>query len=260
MIYSDTQVSAYLERIGAQDRSLVSIQRAHRLAIPFENLDIPLGRGLDLDPDRLFDKLVLRRRGGYCFEQNALLLEMLRSIGFAARPVLGRVWLMADSVPARTHTLNLVTIDGEDNVADAGFGGSYTPPMKRREGEGVTTPDGARHRLTLDPDFGWMVERDGGAGWVKQYSFTLDAVWPADLEMANHWTSTRPRTRFTKLRVVSRALPDGYASMIDRTLTLSIMGESTLREVESAADYRAILSDVFALDLAEDEVASLGLF
>ena len=88
MGYDDRQLGAYLERIGCErpvhaDRAtLERVHRAHRLSISFENLGIPLRRGIALDPDLLFDKLVTRRRGGYCFEQNALSLAMAEAIGF----------------------------------------------------------------------------------------------------------------------------------------------------------------------------------
>lgn len=71
------------------------MHRAHRLAVPFENLDIPLRRGIAIDSASVFGKLVMRRRGGYRFEQNSLFLRALHSLGFTARPLLARVWLMA---------------------------------------------------------------------------------------------------------------------------------------------------------------------
>ncbi|HEY0445340.1 MAG TPA: arylamine N-acetyltransferase [Allosphingosinicella sp.] len=260
------QLAAYLGRIGldqapaADFEGLVAVQRAHRLAIAFENLDIPLGRGIDLAPDALFGKLVERRRGGYCFEQNALFLAALGALGFEARPLLARVWLMAERTPPCTHTLNLVRIGGADHIADAGFGGSYTPPMPLAANAPVATPDGARHRLLEDAEHGWMLERDSGAGWAPQYSFTLGRIWPADLEIGNHWTATRPGSRFTTLRIASRALPDGYASLVDRTLTVSRDNRPQVRQVADAADYRAILAGTFDLELAEAEVEALGLF
>ena len=265
MLYSSTQLDAYLRRIGAATagsgrETLVAVQRAHRLAVPFENLDIPLGRGIDIRPDRLFDKIVERRRGGYCFEQNALFLGMLRALGFEARPLLARVWLMAESTPPRTHTLNLVEVDGAQHIADAGFGGGYTPPMPLRADEVATSEDGVRHRLRRDPEHDWMLERDAGTGWAPQYSFTIERVWPADLEAANHWTSTRPNTRFTTLRIVSKALPDGYASLVERTLTLSRGGGAEVSEIEDVESYRSTLANGFGLDLTPEEVGALGLF
>jgi N-hydroxyarylamine O-acetyltransferase len=262
----EEQLAAYLARIGvsraegADLETLTAVQRAHRLAITFENLDIPLGRGISLAAEAVLDKLVTRRRGGYCFEQNSLLLAALRAIGFEARPLLARVWLLAEHTPPQTHTLNLVTLDGTDYAVDAGFGGSYVPPLPLVEDEPVTTEDGARHRLVREAEHGWMLDRDPGTGWGRQYSFTLAPVWPIDLEMANHFTATRPCTRFTTLRIASRTLPDGYASLVDRTLTISRKGVPEAREIESAGEYRAVLAETFALDLSPAEIEALKLF
>jgi N-hydroxyarylamine O-acetyltransferase len=266
MAYGPALLAAYFERIGYDgaprpDReTLGALQRAHRLAVTFENLDIMLGRGIALAPERLFEKLVTRRRGGYCFEQNALFLYVLEAIGFEARPLLARVWLVADGIPPRTHTLNLVRLGGEALIVDVGFGGSFVPPMRLAAGAEVRTADGARHRLVEDEDHGWMLERDGGEGWGRQYSFTLDPVWPADLEMANHFTATRPGTRFTTLRIASATTADGYVSLVDRALTTSRMGRSEVREIADAEEYRRVLAALFGLALSGEEVEALGLF
>jgi N-hydroxyarylamine O-acetyltransferase len=265
MACSPVSLAAYLDRIGYRgtrrpDReTLYALHRAHRMAVTFENLNIALGRGIALAPERLFEKIVAGRRGGYCFEQNALFLQILNAIGFEARPLLARVWLMAEATPPRTHTLNLVRLDGEDLVVDVGFGGSFVPPMALAAGVEAATADGARHRLVADADHGWMLERDGGDGWARQYSFTLDPVWPADLEMANHFTATRPGTRFTTLRIASATTPDGYVSLIDRALTISRMGRSETREIADADEYRRTLADLFGLALSGQEVETLGL-
>jgi N-hydroxyarylamine O-acetyltransferase len=265
MPFSDEQLGAYFARIRAGEATsslgaLTEIQRAHRLAIPFENLDILLGRGIGLDPQTLFDKLVTRRRGGYCFEQNALLLGMLQALGFEARPLLARVWLNATETPPRTHTLNLVHVEGEDFIADAGFGGSYVPPMPLVADEVVKTEDGARHRLVRAGEHGWMLQRDVGGGWQRQYSFTTERVWPADLDAANHWTATRPDTRFTTLRIVSGTLPDGHVALTGRTLTVTRKGLAETREIEDRDEYRQVLRETFGLDLSPEEVDGLGLF
>ncbi len=265
MPYSDDQLGAYFARIRAGEATssfgaLAEIQRAHRLAIPFENLDIHLGRGISLDPDALFDKLVTRRRGGYCFEQNGLLLGMLQALGFEARPLLARVWLNAMDTPPRTHTLNLVHVEGEYYIVDAGFGGSYVPPMLLLADEVVRTDDGARHRLVRAGEHGWMLQRDAGTGWQRQYSFTTERVWPADLEVANHWTATRPDTRFTTLKIASGTLSDGYVSLTDRTLTVNRMWVPKAREIDTAEDYRQTLRKTFGLELSAEEVDALNLF
>lgn len=267
---------AYLERIRLPARptldhyGLAAVQRAHRLAIPFENLDVALGRGIDISPDAVFGKLVIAGRGGCCFEQNRLFLDALHALGFAARPLLARVWLMADGVPPKTHTLNLVTIDGQEWIADAGFGGSYAPPMPLVEGAEAEAPDGARYRLTRDAAHGWLLARDGhsgttdgrggGEGFEPQYSFTTDIVWPADLALANHWTSTAPNTRFTTLNVVSIVLPHGFASLTGRSYRRRAGEEETAAEIDDPRVYRMRLGMMFGIALSTEEVAALGLF
>jgi N-hydroxyarylamine O-acetyltransferase len=268
---------AYLARIGLDAAptpdaaGLAILQRAHRLAIPFENLDIPLGRGIDIAPDAVFAKLVTGRRGGYCFEQNRIFLRALHALGFVARPLLARVWLLADGVPPLTHTFSLVTIDGRDWIADAGFGGSFSPPLPLEDGAGVTAADGTSHRLLRDDAFGWMLERAGDPGatdgrsadhrdWQRQYSFTLAPVEDIDLALSNHWTSTRPGTRFLTLKVVSLILPDGFASMVDTQLAIHRDGGNESRAIADSREYRTVLADVFGLVFTPEEVDRLALF
>ena len=268
---------AYLERIRLPARptldhhGLAALQRAHRLAIPFENLDIALGRGIAIDADAVFAKLVIGGRGGYCFEHNQLLLGALEALGFEARPLLARVWLAATGdVPPLTHALSLVTIDGAPWIADAGFGGSYTPPMPLADGAEAEAPDGARFRLSQDAVHGWLLAREGeplltdgrGAteGFQPQYSFTTDRVWPADLAMGNHWASTMPGTRFTTLRVASIILPNGFARLTDRHYSRRVGDETNAGEIADPRVYRMRLSLMFGIDLNSEEVAALELF
>ena len=151
-------LDAYLERLRlaapptADAAGLVRLQHAHRLAIPFENLDVRLGRPIAIDGASVFAKLVGARRGGFCFEHNRLFLDALAALGFEARALLARVWLGASEVPPLTHTLSLVALGGEAWIADAGFGGSYAPPMPLVDGAEADAPDGARFRLTRDRD------------------------------------------------------------------------------------------------------------
>lgn len=258
-------LDAYLARIALKSRpapdieGLGAVQRAHRLAIPFENLDIVLGRGISIDPADIFDKLVTRKRGGYCFEQNGLFLDALGALGFNARPLLARVWLGAEETPPRTHSFNVVTIDGTPWVADAGFGGSFTPPMPLAEGEAIA-PDGVRYRLSRDATHGWMLEREGEAGWERQYSFTTDPVWPADLAMANHFTATIPGGHFTANVVASMVLPNGFAALTNRDYSRTSATGAERSEITSAKMLRLRLSLMFGIDLTAEEVARLGLF
>jgi N-hydroxyarylamine O-acetyltransferase len=280
----DQQLSAYLSRIGLHappaldEQGLVTLQLAHRRAIAFENFDVIAGKPVAIDSQAVFAKLVTRERGGYCFEQNRLYSDMLSALGFANRPLLARVrlGLRPGDTPPRTHMLLLVQIGGERWIADAGFGGSFVPPIRLIDGGRAVTHDGAAHRLralagggSLEGD--WLLERaapnavaDGGVvreeDWQPQYSFELTEVAPDDLAAANHWTSTRPDTRFTTLHIASTVLADGFAFLTDRTLTVHRSQGSHTREIEDSTAYRETLADIFGLTFTPAEIDALPLF
>ncbi|WP_246605037.1 arylamine N-acetyltransferase family protein [Aquisediminimonas sediminicola] len=261
------QFDAYLVRLGlghlpkANEEGLALFQRAHRLSIPFENFDIHLGRGISIALDRVVDKLVRSKRGGYCFEHNALFSAGLAVLGFNVRPILARVWLVSAPgvVPPRTHVLSLVTIGDRQWIADAGFGGGYAPPMLLEADRVAEGPDGGRHRLVMDADHGWMLEREGSDGWRPQFSFSLDAVYDSDLVMSNHWTSTSPDSRFVRHRIASMVLPHGMAALQDCRYTRSSLTDKVDSEITSARMLQMRLSLVFGIDLERDQIAALNL-
>ncbi len=278
------RLTAYLERIRLPSapeptpEGLARLLAHHRRAIAFENLDIPLGRGIRIDGDSVFDKLVTRRRGGYCFEQNRLLADMMRLMNFDPRPLLARVRLgnAGDIVPVRSHVTLLVTLGGRPWIADGGFGGSDVPALPLSDGAFATSPDGAAHRLRKIGESGtlageWLLERagaheatDGRAAahedWQPQFSFDLAHVAPEDLEQCNHWTATRPETRFTTFHIASIVLDVGFASMIDRTLTIHCNGEKSVTKITDPALYADTLRTIFHLAVSDEEAASLPLF
>ncbi|MCW2387277.1 N-hydroxyarylamine O-acetyltransferase [Sphingobium sp. B11D3B] len=278
------RLDAYLARLGLESApapdadGLAILQAAQRRRIAFENLDVRLARPILIDGDSVFDKLVTRRRGGYCFEQNRLFADMLGTLGLPARPLLARVLLGAapGDIPPRTHTLLLLEIEGQPWVADAGFGGSFVPPLPLQDGAEATTPDGASHRLRRTGQPGdvlgeWLLERAGPTAstdgrsaetddWQPQYAFHLDPVAPIDLEQCNHWTSTRAASRFTTLHIVSIVLPDGFAALTERDLSIARGPIREVREITTPEKYRVGLADVFGLTLAPDDVAALPLF
>ncbi|MFC6622234.1 arylamine N-acetyltransferase family protein [Novosphingobium panipatense] len=277
-------IDRYLQRVNlsappaADPAGLGALQAAHRRAFGFENLDVMLGREIRIDSSSVFDKLVVRRRGGYCFEQNRLFADALETLGVVTRPLLARVWLgqPEGAEPPRTHTAVLAILDGDPWLADAGFGGSNVPPLPLQDGAQATTADGARHRLRRVGERGemkgeWLLERAGPAhatdgraqaheDWQPQYSFDLSAVGQADLDQANHWTSTRPDTRFTTLHVASIPLPSGFASMTDLQLTIHDGAGTRSRAITDAADYTQSLREIFQISLDLEEAAALALF
>jgi N-hydroxyarylamine O-acetyltransferase len=280
----NSRLAAYCQRIGlaappaADAAGLELLQATHRRMIAFENLDVRLGRPLALDSEGVFAKLVTGGRGGYCFEHNRLFADRLADLGLATRPLLARVRLgqPAEACPPRAHMLLLADLSGDAWIADVGFGGSYVPALPLSDGAEAATADGARHRLRRIGEPGtlageWLLERAGpmatpgghavpDGGWQAQYSFDLTEVAEADIAQANHWTATAPASRFTELHIVTRVLPDGFASLVDRSLTVSRRGLSEAREIENRQAYGKVLRDMFGLALAPGDLARLPLF
>lgn len=272
-------IAEYLARIGLSSApspdiaGIDRLQRAHTQSIAFENLDIRLGRGIRIDSESVFDKLVQRRRGGYCFEQNRLFSNVLTELGIANRPLLarGRLNLPPESTPPRTHVCLLARVESEEWLLDAGFGGLYIAPMRLIEG--VVTRSGHRLRrvgAAGSPEGQWWLERaaqpipaDGdetAADWQPQYSFDLFEVASDDLEQASHWTSTRANTRFTTGHIASISLANGFASLNDRQLTIYGPDGKEVRQLDDPADYADVLRSVFHLQVSDSEARALPLF
>ena len=253
-LLSRDQLDTYLHRVGlggspATDASgLVALHAAQFFTIPFENFDVLSGHGIDLEPDVVFDKLVTGRRGGYCFELNGLMLRVLRTLGFDARPLLARVHL-TDPPSGRTHQLNLVPLDGDGWIMDVGFGaGGPRAPLPLREG--VTDCGTAEYELSRRDPWGWMLRTRESEGWKSSYSFDTGHVTAEDIEIGNHYTSTSPKTHFTQLATVSLPTPEGRISLRDLDLTeIDTSGERT-RKIDPES-YLEFIRNTFGIELAE---------
>jgi len=253
-ILSHIQLDAYLHRVGlacAPDNNadgMAALHRAQFFTIPFENFDVLSKREVDLDPDLVFDKLVTRRRGGYCFELNGLMLRVLRTLSFDTLPLLARVHL-TDPPSGRTHQLNLVTLGEKQWIMDVGFGagGPRAPVLFQ---EGVTDCGIASFELSRREPWGWMLSTLESGEWKSSYSFDLGHVTAEDIEVANHYTSTSPKTHFTQLATVSLPTLEGRVSLRDLDLTeIDASGDRT-RRVDPKS-YLGFIRDSFGIDLQE---------
>jgi len=218
--------------------ALADLQRAHLGAIPFENLDILLGRPILLDLGSLQDKLVGARRGGYCFEQNTLFRAVLERLGFTVTSLAARVRAGATGVRARTHMLLQVELPEGVFVTDVGFGANGPlGPLPLQEGRehwlGL-----AGHRLRQDGEL-WVLEGNTDGQWSDLYAFTLEPQYPVDFEVANHYTSTHPGSAFVKTLTAQRLWPERRVVLRNRELTIRegrITETTTIRGPEHLLD------------------------
>jgi N-hydroxyarylamine O-acetyltransferase len=259
-------LDAYCARIaydGPRAAGLATLQRVvlgHARAIPFENLDVLSGRGVDLAPAAVADKLVRRRRGGYCFEHNTLLLAVLRRLGFRATGLAARVtWGQpAGFVGPRTHMLLRVELPEGPYLADVGFGGlTPTAPLALKAGIEQRTP---HETFRLDAaESGFALAAWRGGLWQSLYRFSFDEQVPADYEVANWFTSTHPGSLFVNHLIAARADRGCHYTLFDGKFAIRRHdGTSERRQIRDAADLARTLADHFGIAVMPDEAAAIA--
>jgi len=249
-------LTAYFQRIGYRGRYqpdlalLSALTAAHTQAIPFENLDVLLGRPISLEPDALFQKLIVDRRGGYCFEQNGLFLEVLRELGFDVTPISARVRLQRprEFTPPRTHVFLRVELDGEAWLTDVGVGGlSLTSPLRLATPAEQATQHEPRRILQEGGRFFHQVRF--GADWQDVCEFTLEEMPPIDRELANWYTSAHANSHFKNRLIVARAAPEGQRlTILNHEFTVrERYGTATTHPIASGAELLELLLKQFGL-------------
>ena len=263
-------MDGYFKRIGFHGPRVATLEvlRAivlhHSASIPFENLDVLLGRGVGLDLAVVQGKLVNNRRGGYCFEQNSLLMAVLESLGFAVTPLSARVRIdrAREFLPPRTHLFLRVELDGVPWLADAGVGGlSPTGPLRLDTEQEQATPHEPRRIVRQDGR--WFHQALLAGGWVDVCEFTGEHMPPIDRELANWWTSTNPGSKFRQNIMASIARHDGTRVSLQNTILTHRKGDGSgevLRsEVVSEPDrLREVLAAEFGIVMPEG--TRFGLF
>jgi N-hydroxyarylamine O-acetyltransferase len=210
---SPFDLPAYLARIRHAGpctptlETLRALHLAHATHIPFENLDILLGRPIRLDLEGLQAKLVHARRGGYCFEQNTLFAAALEAVGFRVTRLAARVRVGTTRLLPRTHMLLKVDLDGATWLADVGFGGGgLLLPVPLAPGPPVRQYAWT-YRVREEAGL-WVLQALHQGSWHDLYAFTLEPQYEVDFEVANHYTSTHPSSRFVQTLTVQRSTPE----------------------------------------------------
>ncbi|MEV5609630.1 arylamine N-acetyltransferase [Streptomyces sp. NPDC052225] len=260
----ELDVDAYLARTGftgdlkPDTETLHALHRAHVAAIPFENLEMMLGRPVLLDLPALQDKLVRRRRGGYCYEHNLLFAALLERIGFSVTGLGARVRLGTSSVRPVTHMLTRVsTGEGEEWLCDVGFGAAgLRGPIPLRDGAQVR--QGVwEFGLAKEGDDLWVLRSLRPEGWRDLYAFTLEERHPVDYIVLNHYTSTHTRSTFIRRPVVQYAAKDARRLLTGSDLVVEYAnGDRTERTVQ-AGELKEVLDREFGIGLSDEELAEL---
>lgn len=240
---SSSDLDAYFARIAydgpraATFEVLCALHRHHVCAIPFENLDVLLDRGIRIDLASVTRKLVTDHRGGYCFEQNTLFAAVLRTLGFEVITLGGRVrWKVPDEVPtARTHMILLVHCDGRRHLCDVGFGGlSLSTPIDLDVGTEQRSGHESRRVSRRDGEYVHQVLRHGH--WLDVYRFTLEPHGAVDYELANWYTATHPASRFRQNLVAALAAEDRHYTLANHGFNIRHADGRVEKTVIASAD------------------------
>jgi len=252
-------LDAYFTRIGWSGSTsptfdtLAGLLRAHMAAIPFENLDVLLGRRVRLDLEGVQEKLVRSRRGGYCFEHGTLFAAALEGLGFRPTRHTARVVLIATrETSPRTHMFLVVPLPEGRFVVDPGFGALAPATPVPLLDAGVAPPEQSSHWMTRDGGY-WVLRARTPGKVVDAWVTTLDLDNPIDFEMGNYYTSTHPASPFVN-RIMMRALTkDGRVGVMNRDVTVWQGSELRQSQLADRAALRALVVEHFGFDLPEVE-------
>jgi N-hydroxyarylamine O-acetyltransferase len=248
-------VKAYLERINYRGplaptaETLRGLHVAHMTAVPFENLSIHAHEPVVLEDGALFEKIVGRGRGGFCYEDNGLFAALLRALGFEVSMLSAEV-ATPEGVFSRPfdHMTLLVTLE-ERWLADVGFGDLFVEPLLIDE-RGEQVQGRHAYRVTNDGDYFVMERREEGE-WKAQYRFTLRPHVYADFAERCLYQQTSPESHFTKARICSRATEGGGRVTLSgmRFIETDAGGERRERVLADEEEYAAVLREQFGISM-----------
>jgi N-hydroxyarylamine O-acetyltransferase len=246
-------LDAYLARIGHEGsraptlETLRAVHARHAATIAFEDLDPQLGRPVSLDVARLEAKMVRGRRGGYCFEQNALLRAALEALGFEVQAMLARMrWNRpADLATARTHMVLRIDLPPGSFIADVGFAGHGLAEPLKFDTTGSQPQSRGHYRLVQEGTaFELQVEIRGD--WRKVYRLEPEPQSAIDFEAANWFTATHPHSQFVSTLIMGIVGRQDRHSLVNRTLkTRRADGFSTVRTLGTPAELAEVIEGLF---------------
>lgn len=252
---NEFRLDKYLSRIGFSGKvgpdlaTLAALHAAHVNTIPFEGLDPLLRRPVKLDLGSVQEKLVDNRRGGYCFEQNALFKGALEAIGFNVTGLGGRVrWTVPPESPLgpKVHMLLKVDLPAGPYLADVGFGVCVLDaPLELKTDIEQRTAMGT-YRLTEADGLYWLSAKQP-AGWRTAYAFDLAPQIQSDYELGNWFTSTSPNVPFTNVLIMERVSADKRYKLMNRRLTIEARDghPAVERLIGNAEELRQLLDETF---------------
>lgn len=256
IIMTNEQLQHYFDRVGlpflktASIENLERMQFAHLHTFPFENLNPFLSIPVMLDNETLFHKFVLDKRGGYCFEQNLFFMNILQSLGYEVRGLLGNVFDKDNFVNRRTHMLLLVLLNNQEYVVDVGFGSVVSDyPLKFELGV-VQKAEQASYKIEKSEENAFVLQIRRGENWKNLYRFDLCRYSFEDFEVGNWFTSTQPEADFMdSIQLSFKSESCRYTLHNNRFTTYYNEGHKETKYLQSASEVRHCIEHNFNIKL-----------
>ena len=227
--------------------TLRGLQKAFLLKVPFENLDIHLGRRISLCPESIYEKIVTRKRGGFCYECNILFFDLLGGLGFQVEYLSARMVKGGSLTPEYDHMVLLARLESE-YLVDVGNGQSCKEPL-RIDGSNRAASEGYTYRAgSHGKDYALYFRQPEGA-WAPRFLFTLTPRDWAEFSDMCHYHQTSLDSIFTKHRLVTIVTPEGRVTLTDRQLSITKGAERQERGVNSEEEYLEILKEYFGIEM-----------
>ena len=247
-------VAAYLARIGFTGSArpdadtLRRLHLTHLYTVPFENLDISLGRQICCDEGRFLHKVVDSRRGGFCYELNGAFAALLRELGFRVILLSARVAREDGSAsPEFDHMALLVDLE-EPWLADVGFGDSFLEPLRLKTELNQEQPGGPFRIVPIGNVM--IVQRQlADETWKSLYQFTLKPHALEDFEPRCQWQQTSPDSHFVQQRICTLPTQKGRITLSDLRLIRTEHGKPEERLLQNDDEWRAALVEHFGVRL-----------
>ncbi len=246
-------INKYLERIkfegipGKNIETLKNLHKNHIFNIPFENLDIHYGNRITLDIDKLFEKIVINNRGGFCYELNGLFYELLNNIGFNAKMVSGRVKNLKQKDmfnPEFDHMLIVVDLDGLW-LADVGFGDSFIEPLKI-ELNTIQKQYGKLYKIIRhDEKYLRLMSSKDNKHFLEEFLFTLEERTLNEFQAMCNYHQTSPESIFTQKKVCTIATSDGRITLGNSKLIITRYNKKNEIELKSEEEFNEKLKEYF---------------
>jgi N-hydroxyarylamine O-acetyltransferase len=248
-------IKAYLERIGYRGRIrpnpdlLRRLHRRHLLSIPFENLDIHLGRPIVLSENSFYDKIIKHHRGGFCYELNGFFANLLVELGYKVSMLSARVARKSGEFSPDFDHMTLLVQLNHPWLVDVGFGDSFTEP-KRLDISGPQADHGRDYRFTRKDGWTLLSRRPNRNGvWKPQYLFSMRQRKLEDFIPRCRWQQTSPRSHFRKGRICTRLTSNGRLTLTDTKFIVTLGGNKTERQLQSPNEFAVLLRRHFGIDL-----------